>query len=775
MKDGSLKMLKKPAFWVGFVFSLLAIFAFYLGVDSIFAFTGPSQNPPSGLGAIGSDASNNISIGTSTTKPETKLLIIASSTDTSNFALKVLQPAQTPVLFVRNDGSLMVATTSVNGSNILTVQGGIYVSGNVTCGGATCLSGTVSAANVLPGLFNSSQSTSTGNFAFPASLGVGTSTTALPTGVGFAVYPTSTFFGNVGLGTTQPSSALHIIGGAIVSGNVTTTNLTISGLGSAGNPCLSVGTTGAVATSTCSGGGSGTVSATGTVNYFPFYTATSTLSATSSIYRLSASGGDLIGIGTSAPTDQLSITGNFSLPIVSNTAGVIKSGGQPFIHNFGDSTNLSNFFAGISAGNLNMSSTAWGNTGVGGATLPGVTSGCCNSALGYEALLSNTTGYNNSAVGVYALSSSTTGFRNSAVGYATLLNITTGSYNAGFGDSALSTNTTGNENLALGNAAGVNNATGSRNVFIGRRAGYYEMGSDKLYIANSSTTSPLIYGDFSVGRLGILTINPSTTLTVAGSIYATGNVSCGGSCGGGGGVGGSGTANAVPLWTASATLGNSIITQSASTTIINPGALAIGTSTTQTAGTIYAAGNITTAGNFLGSIAASNVTAATFGSGNFAFPASLGINTSTAAVPASLTVYGTSQFNATSTLLGTVMVGTSTNPGASTAILINGHEEFTGPAPTFTACGTPGPTLLYGNDHAGAFTMGATTTANFGCTIVFNKPFTNPPACYATDETDYLSLSAYLIPIANATSVTLYNSATSTTGAVIRYGCLGSR
>jgi len=52
--------------------------------------------------------------------------------------------------------------------------------------------------------------------------------------------------------------------------------------------------------------------------------------------------------------------------------------------------------------------------------------------------------------------------------------------------------------------AGVFNTTGSGNVFLGYTAGYNETGSNKLYIDNSNTATPLIYGEFDNN---ILTIN----------------------------------------------------------------------------------------------------------------------------------------------------------------------------------------------------------------------------------------------------------------------------
>ena len=74
-------------------------------------------------------------------------------------------------------------------------------------------------------------------------------------------------------------------------------------------------------------------------------------------------------------------------------------------------------------------------------------------------------------------------------------------------------NTTGNSNTAIGIEALLENDTGSGNVALGYQAGYHETASNKLYIANSSTTTPLIYGDFATQELAIngsLNIDKST-------------------------------------------------------------------------------------------------------------------------------------------------------------------------------------------------------------------------------------------------------------------------
>ena len=47
-------------------------------------------------------------------------------------------------------------------------------------------------------------------------------------------------------------------------------------------------------------------------------------------------------------------------------------------------------------------------------------------------------------------------------------------------------------------------------MFLGYQAGYTETGSNTLYIANSDTSSPLIYGEFGTGEV---TINGNSTVT----------------------------------------------------------------------------------------------------------------------------------------------------------------------------------------------------------------------------------------------------------------------
>ena len=92
-----------------------------------------------------------------------------------------------------------------------------------------------------------------------------------------------------------------------------------------------------------------------------------------------------LGIGTNDPQEQLQITGNLRLPPTTATTGIIMSGANPFIHNFG----ANNFFAGVDAGNLKMTGVG-GNTGVGREALKLSATGIFNTAVGFHAGVTNT-------------------------------------------------------------------------------------------------------------------------------------------------------------------------------------------------------------------------------------------------------------------------------------------------------------------------------------------------------------------------------------------------
>jgi len=183
------------------------------------------------------------------------------------------------------------------------------------------------------------------------------------------------------------------------------------------------------------------------------------------------------------------------------------------------------------------------NTFVGHQSGMGATNSESNTYIGAFSGTLNADGDNNTFVGSNS-GSKNTGYSNTFVGsYACGYNAGNGYYNTFLGNLAGSTNTTGYKNLFLGRSAGEANATGYNNVyigeytgganisgfgnvFLGNRAGSAETGSNRLYIDNSNTTSPLIYGDFANNRVvingnGTNNIN-NRTFFVNGSAGGTG-------------------------------------------------------------------------------------------------------------------------------------------------------------------------------------------------------------------------------------------------------------
>lgn len=155
------------------------------------------------------------------------------------------------------------------------------------------------------------------------------------------------------------------------------------------------------------------------------------------------------------------------------------------------------FFLGLNAG-ANDDGTGLGNTGVGLSALYTNTSGQYNTATGFQALHNNTIGGYNTAHGMSALLLNTIGIGNTAIGTAAFYSNTTGNYNTVAGSQADAHNETGSRNTIMGFEAGMGTSAHSKsgNIFIGYRAGYYETDSNKLYIQNSDTAFPLIYGEF---------------------------------------------------------------------------------------------------------------------------------------------------------------------------------------------------------------------------------------------------------------------------------------
>ncbi len=183
-----------------------------------------------------------------------------------------------------------------------------------------------------------------------------------------------------------------------------------------------------------------------------------------------------------------------------NTTGISNSF-IGYYAGYANTTGNSNNFIGYFAGYSNTTGNQ--NTFLGHGAGYFNTTGYENTFIGYFAGYSNTTGYNSTFLGLSAGYANTTGNSNTFLGNYSGYSNTTGNSNTFLGYYAGYTNTTGYSNTFLGNAAGFYNSTGTGNIFIGNAAGLYVTGSNKLYIANSATSAPLIYGEFDNGILAV--------------------------------------------------------------------------------------------------------------------------------------------------------------------------------------------------------------------------------------------------------------------------------
>lgn len=136
------------------------------------------------------------------------------------------------------------------------------------------------------------------------------------------------------------------------------------------------------------------------------------------------------------------------------------------------------------------------NIGI-GKSLVSNTTGIYNVGLGDDALFNNSSGSSNTAIGTEVLLSNQSGSANTGVGYEVLYS-SNGSQNTGVGYQSLVNSISGNNNTALGSFSLYGNTEGSGNVALGNNAARNEMGSNKLYIENSSADSSqaLVYGEF---------------------------------------------------------------------------------------------------------------------------------------------------------------------------------------------------------------------------------------------------------------------------------------
>jgi hypothetical protein len=259
------------------------------------------------------------------------------------------------------------------------------------------------------------------------------------------------------------------------------------------------------------------------------------------------------GGGGSSYDQSLNTTDSVTFNAVTSTDAATIDGMYAGARNSGT-------WLGLSAGSVSQSGALL-NTGVGDKALEDLTTGDSNTALGYRALGNNTTGGSNTAIGDEALLTNTdsTGSiaigsralkfysgsagNNVAMGTDALINLTTGqrnvvlgngsggqltgggsntivgvfagpsitgNFNTVVGEEGLGACSSGSSNTAIGFFAGYSCGTSSGSVYIGAEAGSNNSTSNKLFIDNTNTATPLIGGDFS-----------ANTVTITGALSST--------------------------------------------------------------------------------------------------------------------------------------------------------------------------------------------------------------------------------------------------------------
>ena len=284
-----------------------------------------------------------------------------------------------------------------------------------------------------------------------------------------------------------------------------------------------------------------------TINNFGSLTATTFYGDGSNLTGINTSGGDYLPLsGGTVSGDtifQSGVTGNTITSVLDGSFNGIRIGK-------GRNETSTLFNLGIGNQTFNTGTTGQQNTAVGYFSLRSLTGGSYNSAYGLYSMDGSTNVSNNTAIGYETLRYNN-GSQNTAIGFQSLQNagqatgntatynaangyragryLSSGSYNTIFGATAMLNQTTGSgntvggyaalgggvgssstDNVALGYAALRLNSSGVGNVAIGYGAGENELGSNKLYINNNNSSTPLIGGDFSTGEV---IINSGLTIT----------------------------------------------------------------------------------------------------------------------------------------------------------------------------------------------------------------------------------------------------------------------
>ncbi len=275
--------------------------------------------------------------------------------------------------------------------------------------------------------------------------------------------------GNVGIGTSSPSTNLDVIGTIRFQGYTSGVNGGI----------LTTNTSGDLGVNNFSGNANDVLRGNGTFGAVP-------------------GGGNNWGIlgnsGTNPLTNFLGTIDNQNLVFRTNNAERVRITTKGNIEVLNSARSV---FLGEGAGLLQDNSADRFNTGLGNFSLASITTGNNNIGIGSGALYTATTTFDNVAIGNNAMYSVSTGSSNTAIGAGALSSGDVGSYNVAVGSSALPSNQSGNNNIAIGYRSALLNTTASYNTVVGNdayysnRAGSFAVviGAEAMFYANNTFTS----------------------------------------------------------------------------------------------------------------------------------------------------------------------------------------------------------------------------------------------------------------------------------------------
>lgn len=207
-----------------------------------------------------------------------------------------------------------------------------------------------------------------------------------------------------------------------------------------------------------------------------------------------------ISLTTATPTSS-SIGGGSSVLIGTNSGTNLSTGSSNVFvgtnSGLSNTTGADNTFLGWGSGPSNINGHY--NVFVGRSSGNNNVSGIYNTFLGSQSGFSNVNGVNNTSLGFGAGYTNVGGGNNVLVGSGAGYSInswgnTILGWNSGF-------NAYGDGNVFIGQSAG--KAAGSGNIMIGSGAGETANVNNKLYIHNSNSPTPTIYGDLSSQKIGI--------------------------------------------------------------------------------------------------------------------------------------------------------------------------------------------------------------------------------------------------------------------------------